>query len=269
MRPFGSGSLAWRKARDNRARRVLATLLVAFVWIALVTPLEAPAQDPPWDIEGIQRRLVELGYEAGEVDGLLGPKTRAALRAFQADRNLPVNGLPDGPTQDALFAPEPPESAAEAPVPSDDPPSLEAVPLEPVAAAPLATRDTPKPHEDFSVDWPVVETPDEPAPTESAAAGLASARAAEPAETKPRKKWITWSAAALGGLALLLLFAALRGRSGKREPAAMERPRPAAAPQPVAMAPSVVGHVFGVDVPHPLRVSEPGKRGPGGSGGAG
>ena len=278
MGPFGSGSLGRRTARGDRAGRLSAALLAAFVWIALAAPLQAPAQDQPWDIEGIQRRLVELGYEAGEVDGLLGPQTRAAIRAFQADRGLPVNGLPDGRTQDALFSLQPPDSATEAAGPNDDPPSLEAVPLEPVAVVQLIPLGTPSPHEGFSVDWPVAEAPHGTAPSESTAVSLASAEeaeAAETAQTKPRKKWLTWSAAALGGFGLVLLFAALRGRSRKREPATAEPPRPEKTPHPVAVAhpetnaPSGVGHVFGVDVPHPLRHSEPGARGPSGSRGAG
>jgi peptidoglycan hydrolase-like protein with peptidoglycan-binding domain len=40
----------------------------------------------------IQRGLAFLGYAPGPVDGLVGRKTRAAVRAFQGDRGLPVSG---------------------------------------------------------------------------------------------------------------------------------------------------------------------------------
>lgn len=39
-----------------------------------------------------QRELAAQGYDAGPVDGRLGPKTRNALKAFQADKGLPADG---------------------------------------------------------------------------------------------------------------------------------------------------------------------------------
>lgn len=46
---------------------------------------------------GIQRLLTRMGYDPGPVDGLEGPKTDAALRAFVTDLNLPADAavLPD------------------------------------------------------------------------------------------------------------------------------------------------------------------------------
>lgn len=39
----------------------------------------------------VQELLNELGYDAGPVDGIAGPRTKAAIRIFKADRNLPVD----------------------------------------------------------------------------------------------------------------------------------------------------------------------------------
>jgi len=41
----------------------------------------------------VQRRLVRLGFDTGGVDGRIGSKSRAAIRAFQADRGLEVTGF--------------------------------------------------------------------------------------------------------------------------------------------------------------------------------
>ncbi len=53
----------------------------------------------------LQRRLAELGYRPGEADGILGPATRSALREFQRDRGLIVDGYPDQRTRAALAPP--------------------------------------------------------------------------------------------------------------------------------------------------------------------
>jgi N-acetylmuramoyl-L-alanine amidase len=44
------------------------------------------------DVTGLQERLLELGYDAGRADGILGPETEAGLRAFQRDYGLTSDG---------------------------------------------------------------------------------------------------------------------------------------------------------------------------------
>ena len=44
----------------------------------------------------VQRALAHRGYYGGPVDGDIGPQTRAAIRAYQVDRGLPVSGRVDG-----------------------------------------------------------------------------------------------------------------------------------------------------------------------------
>jgi hypothetical protein len=41
--------------------------------------------DPIEEVSGVQQRLRNLGYAPGRIDGMLGPKTREAIRAFQLD----------------------------------------------------------------------------------------------------------------------------------------------------------------------------------------
>lgn len=44
------------------------------------------------DVTGLQERLLELGYDAGRADGILGPETELGLRAFQRDYGLTSDG---------------------------------------------------------------------------------------------------------------------------------------------------------------------------------
>lgn len=53
---------------------------------------------PDQVIENVQLQLQRDGYYAGPIDGVLGPMTRQALAAFQADRGLAVTSAVDEPT---------------------------------------------------------------------------------------------------------------------------------------------------------------------------
>jgi formylglycine-generating enzyme required for sulfatase activity len=57
---------------------------------------------PASQVRQVQRRLTLAGLEPGPADGLFGRKTQEALRQYQASRNLPVTGLPDEATEQAL-----------------------------------------------------------------------------------------------------------------------------------------------------------------------
>jgi len=60
------------------------------------------AEPPDRVIADVQAELQEMGYYRGEVDGLLGPLTREALTAYQADQGLTVTAVIDEPTLDSL-----------------------------------------------------------------------------------------------------------------------------------------------------------------------
>jgi len=47
-----------------------------------------------YSIAAVQRALNDLGYSAGPVDGVMGIRTRSAIRAYQIDNGLPVSGEP-------------------------------------------------------------------------------------------------------------------------------------------------------------------------------
>jgi protocatechuate 3,4-dioxygenase beta subunit len=54
-----------------------------------------------------QQQLTNLGFDPGPVDGLMGPMTAGALRAFQQSRGLNPTGQLDEATRRALAAPAP------------------------------------------------------------------------------------------------------------------------------------------------------------------
>ena len=57
---------------------------------------------PAQVIATVHTALQEQGYYHDEVDGLIGPRTRAALSDFQRDNGLPITAAIDGPTLKAL-----------------------------------------------------------------------------------------------------------------------------------------------------------------------
>ena len=60
------------------------------------------AEPPDKVIANVQGVLQQMGYYNGEVDGLLGPLTREALSAYQADQGLTTTEAIDEPTLESL-----------------------------------------------------------------------------------------------------------------------------------------------------------------------
>ena len=74
-------------------------------------------------VEAVQRRLKDLGYhEVGQIDGTIGPRTRAAILAFRHDNSLPLTPIIDVALTEALENAAPreiaPKRAAGAPAES-------------------------------------------------------------------------------------------------------------------------------------------------------
>jgi hypothetical protein len=62
----------------------------------------SPAEDPAQTVANVQAALQEQGYYSGEVDGVLGPQTRAALAEYQSAQGLEPTGAVDEPTLETL-----------------------------------------------------------------------------------------------------------------------------------------------------------------------
>ena len=68
-------------------------------------PATATAATPastPYSLRNVQVALDQLGYAVGTPDGVIGPKSRAAIRAFQMDSGLPASGEPSLALHDKL-----------------------------------------------------------------------------------------------------------------------------------------------------------------------
>lgn len=56
-----------------------------------------------WDLACIQDLLKHLGHDPGAADGVDGPKTQAAVKAFQTGKGLPADGKAGAQTRSALY----------------------------------------------------------------------------------------------------------------------------------------------------------------------
>jgi membrane-bound lytic murein transglycosylase B len=97
---FGPAFLVYRNfhAILNWNRSILYALAVGHLSDRLIgadTLRAKPISEPSLgrnDIIQIQQILNNLGFDAGEADGISGPKTRLATRKFQIANNLPADG---------------------------------------------------------------------------------------------------------------------------------------------------------------------------------
>lgn len=60
------------------------------------------------DVRKLQEILNGGGYNAGPIDGIFGPQTLAAVKAFQASKNIPADGIVGPITWGALIGPSTP-----------------------------------------------------------------------------------------------------------------------------------------------------------------
>lgn len=79
--------------RDEMMSRLTPSALAkADARVKRFSARESAGYDDAPTVMFVQLRLRALGYDAGPVDGIAGPKTRAAIEAFQASERLTVDG---------------------------------------------------------------------------------------------------------------------------------------------------------------------------------
>lgn len=103
---------------------------------SLSTPAPSRAV-PDATVQAIQRKLNELGYEAGTADGLMGRGTRSAILNFQRDMGLTQDGQPDKDLLATLSSATSITTKSSTPNPSRDP--------APERSAVLPSSRTPEP----------------------------------------------------------------------------------------------------------------------------
>lgn len=92
--------------RWNQSQSYALSVALLADRLAGAPPLpDSPALSEPLrreDVAAAQRALNALGHDVGAADGVVGSRTRAALRAFQLARGLPADGYPDPATLETL-----------------------------------------------------------------------------------------------------------------------------------------------------------------------
>jgi Putative peptidoglycan binding domain len=75
---------------------VMFSLFLVALLVGSINVRSAPLSTN--DVRGLQQTLLDIGYWPGPIDGILGSRTRTAIRQYQGDENLPVTGWLDADT---------------------------------------------------------------------------------------------------------------------------------------------------------------------------
>ncbi len=83
---------------DSTRRNLFAlfSFLLVTLSVGIMNVRAAPVSGD--DVREVQQTLRDKGYYPGPIDGILGSRTRAAIRQYQKDENLPVTGQLDADT---------------------------------------------------------------------------------------------------------------------------------------------------------------------------
>lgn len=80
--------------------KCLRVFFFTLLFILISTTVNADIS--PDQVKRVQHKLRELGFDAGPVDGILGPKTKAAVKQFQTSQSIPATANLDDKTIPAL-----------------------------------------------------------------------------------------------------------------------------------------------------------------------
>ena len=83
-------------------RCITVVLLFAVLGVLGLTLAPSASAATSDEIKTVQQSLKDKGYDAGPVDGVLGSRTRAGIRQYQASEKLAVTGRLDAETAGKL-----------------------------------------------------------------------------------------------------------------------------------------------------------------------
>ena len=89
------------KKMSLNCRLVAISLSVAVLFL-FSTAAEAKTHSSKKTITQVQQELNKLGYYKGDINGVLNEETSTAVKTFQAEHKLKVDGIPGKKTRKAL-----------------------------------------------------------------------------------------------------------------------------------------------------------------------
>jgi N-acetylmuramoyl-L-alanine amidase len=94
---------------DGKLEQTVSALLqtarlsiAGYAWELRLGTLNPMSDTDDDGVSGVQGRLANLGFYGGAVDGVLGPRTRDAIVAFEQEHGLKVTGKAEGDFLDKL-----------------------------------------------------------------------------------------------------------------------------------------------------------------------
>lgn len=102
-----------KKRPVKKSIHVIMIFLLALICISSFKPINVSSDEERTTmtheertqyhlIKVVQRKLLELGYYPGPVNGINGPRTQKAIKEFQKDHGLAVDGIPGPKTLKSL-----------------------------------------------------------------------------------------------------------------------------------------------------------------------
>lgn len=89
------GAASGARAEAEQERQVSSTQPAAATPSSSGSDGATPPAPTRAQVEAVQRMLAGLGFDPGPIDGLMGPRTRTAVRAFQQSRGSAATGTVD------------------------------------------------------------------------------------------------------------------------------------------------------------------------------
>ena len=91
------------KSKYSKVKITALTLTFVCATTAMVGATTLQYGDKGKSVTAVQQQLIKHGYNATDKNGVYGKETKWAVRLFQQDRGLPVDGIVGPATYNALM----------------------------------------------------------------------------------------------------------------------------------------------------------------------